>query len=346
MSVIPSYIVHGRFLDSLTCIYYANDPAKYNQNILSVFGEITKFKNSTVDLFGYSFKLETRKGRSYPIFLKAEEGIEIRATITHPSTNPSIELKICRPLIWSSQNPLEYMKKLGEEIKKTFCDGDIVIRRVDLNNHLSGYTFTHEDRKNFTGKFREKTMYYSTSSKRNDELTGYRFGTPQGKTIFGIIYNKDNERSETGSFDPSPFYSIPRNENAIWCIEFSWERARLKDYGIDTLDELEASLANLWKVATVEFLHLKESDSNDTKISRRETSDVWQLVQSSWGESNKRLILPEKEVQQFLIARNKIRLKQNLVGLSKRLGLATKEKLFMEVLQSINDETSKIEKND
>jgi len=340
---MSSVITHGRFIDSLACVYYANDPAAYNQKVLVTFGEITKFKNSSIELFGYFFKLETRKGRGYPIVLKAEEGIEIRATITHPSSNPCIELKLCRPLIWSG-NPLETMKLISEGISEVFGAGDLVVQRVDLCIHASGYNLSHDDRKNFTGKFREKTTYYATSSKRNDELTGFRFGTPNGKTIFFKIYNKTLELSERKSCDPSPFYTTPKNENIVWCIEATFERSRLKDYEINSLSDLQLNLANLWYAATNTFVQLKDADANDTKMSRREPSAFWHLVQSSWGESDFILEIPKDKykVKQLVISRNRVRLKQILIGLGKNLGLATKEKLFVEISKTITDKELEI----
>lgn len=338
-----SFIFHKNFIDSLTCIFYANDPSHYNQKILHVFGEINKFKNSSLSLFGYDFKFEARKGRSYPIFLKAEEGIEIRATATHPSSNPSVEIKLCRPLIWSS-NPLEIMKILSSRMMDVFGKGDLVIDRVDLCVHVSGYDFSHEDRKNFTGKFRDKTTYYSTSSKRNDELTGFRFGTTSGKTIFFKIYNKTREVYERNSHDPSPFYLIPKNANTVWCLEATFERKRLKDYNVNTLDELALNLSSLWIVATSEFVQLKESNCNDSKMSRRRSSEFWKLVQLSWGGEDNGLSIPKADgkVKQLVLSRNQIRLKQALIGFNKNLGLGDKEKLLFEISKTITDKELKL----
>lgn len=329
-------VLHARFIDSLTIVYFANDASVFNNNIQRLFGEQSKFVKTDMELFGYQFSAEIQKGRRYPITLVSEEGVDIRATLTHPSTNPSMEIKLCHPLIWNGC-AIKTMQSIAKAISKELGEGDFVVQRCDLCIHVSGYDFTHDDRSNFTGNFRDKTTYYAAHSKRNDVLTGFKFGTPKGKTLYFKIYNKTLEIRERKSWDPSPYYSVPLTDRDVWCLEATFEQSRLREFNIDSLESLEVKLPSLWKYSTSEYIQLKEEKSNDSKISRRPASEMWSYVQNAWGEEGIELKIPEKDIGLLLITKNKANMRKNLINLGKKLRLITAEALFEEISKTITD---------
>lgn len=63
----------------------------------------------------------------------------------------------------------------------------------------------------------------------------------------------------------------------VWRTEFQVRRAALKEFGIDTLDDLHEKIGGVWQCLTTDWFSLRLNDDSNT--SRRTLHPWWQAVQ-------------------------------------------------------------------
>lgn len=314
----------GSFIDSLNVDFYADNPEGYNRKIEALFKrEDKKFKTFNVDFLGYNFKCEFKMGRGYPIYLISGDGLEIKMTITHPTTQPSIQVKFPKKWLWT--NKLKDTFVLRQRLVEEFGSGVFIPKRIDLNKHIQGYLLSEEDRFGFVGNFRKGNTYYATDWTRKDDVTGYRFGSPKNKTISFKIYNKTLEVEERGSLDPTPFYFRELSSlGDILTFEVTFDSQFLSKMGVSSLEILQDRVSTLWTYATFEYIQQKELISSDSNIHRRRVSSLWSLIQEPWDNLNYFPLESEKAVQKnHLIAleRKRERTDRGFVSYVKDIGL-------------------------
>lgn len=314
----------GSFIDSLNVDFYADNPEDYNRKVETLFKrEDKKFKTFNVDFLGHKFKCEFKMGRGYPIYLISTDGLEIKMTITHPTTQPSIQVKFPKKWLWT--NKLKDAFVLRQRLVEEFGSGVFIPKRIDLNKHFQGYLLSEEDRFGFVGNFRKGSTYYATDWTRKDDVTGYRFGSPKNKTISFKIYNKTLEVEERGSLDPIPFYFNELNSlQDVFTFEVSFDSQFLSKMGINTLEILQDKLGSLWTYATFEYIQQKELSSTDSNIHRRKVSALWSLLQEPWDNIAYYSLESEKAVKKnHLIAleRKKERTHRGVISYIKDIGL-------------------------
>ena len=70
-------------------------------------------------------------------------------------------------------------------------------------------------------------------------------------------------------------------------FEFQLRREVLKDYSVNTFDELQARLADIWLYCTQRWLTIRDVNPKDTERSRWPIKDYWLVVQSAIGHFGK-----------------------------------------------------------
>jgi len=132
---------------------------------------------------------------------------------------------------------------------------------------------------------RNKREFYVENHFRGMEETGYRFG--QGDLLCRV-YNKI---AETAVHDKAWFLPMWRRngwdgESPVTRVEFQSRRDHLKSQQIETVEDLERQLADLWRYFT-EWVSLRDQDASDSNRRRWPVKDFWRVVCGSVAEFGK-----------------------------------------------------------
>lgn len=134
---------------------------------------------------------------------------------------------------------------------------------------------------------RKKVDYFEVEQYTNGRRdTGYRFGV---KPIMARLYDKTYEIRKS---DKYWFGDIWRNggwdgKSNITRAEFQVRRPCLREYGINSYDELVAEMPDIWRYLTEEWISLRAPNGSDSNHRRWETSELWGAVReagSHFGE--------------------------------------------------------------
>lgn len=135
-------------------------------------------------------------------------------------------------------------------------------------------------RERLVGRSRETSQHLT-----GDQLETFYVGSRAGQ-IKARIYDKAKEvRAEGTKLWFLEVWGLDALRD-VWRVEFQVRRPVLKQFGIDTFDDLLGHLGNLWHYLTSEWLTFREPDNANT--SRRSVSDWWhevQLAGQSLGEA-------------------------------------------------------------
>ena len=110
--------------------------------------------------------------------------------------------------------------------------------------------------------------------------TGYRFGAG---SIMGRIYDKTYEAKHSHKEYFKDVW-IPGGwdmKSNITRFEFQNRRPVLKEFGINSYDDLIKGLPDIWQYMTTIFLVLKQPNENDSNHRRWQTSALWNIVQGA-----------------------------------------------------------------
>lgn len=142
------------------------------------------------------------------------------------------------------------------------------VSRVDLYADFADWRLTHSDRPGFI---------------THADLRAYfRAGTEEVETIQAgkspllmRLYRKDREVRDKGGFAPVFWDGY---DGPVTRVELQMGAERLRDFGLASVGEALASLGDLWRYATTEFLELRQEGSGprETWALRPE----WRHVQS------------------------------------------------------------------
>jgi len=96
------------------------------------------------------------------------------------------------------------------------------------------------------------------------------------------IYNKEKEilNNRKEPFSDARWKYVWNTEDItdVWRFEFQLRRPLLKQFKIDTIEDLKAKMASVWRSLTKEWFSLRNPDNNNQ--SRRTTYREWKKVQS------------------------------------------------------------------
>lgn len=108
-------------------------------------------------------------------------------------------------------------------------------------------------------------------------LETYYAGNP-GAMLCLRIYNKSREieaHPEKGFF--LKLWNVEENAE-VWRVEYQLRRAVLREYGVNTLEDLQAKSGGIWSDLTQSWFSLRDHDNPNQ--SRRSVLTFWQAVQS------------------------------------------------------------------
>jgi len=166
----------------------------------------------------------------------------------------------------------EWAEVGGEKINRAdLCtDLDISLPKLDLANEI-------------VTRARKKVDYFQVEKYTNGRRdTGYRIGA---KDLMARIYDKAYEikGSEKYWFQDIWERGGWNGKSGITRIEFQTRRPYLKEFSVNSFEELIIVLPDMWRVITGEWMELKEPNKEDSNHRRWKTSEMWETVQAAGG---------------------------------------------------------------
>jgi hypothetical protein len=220
------------------------------------------------------------KGENYRFHLQFEAYNIFIGKAARPGSSPNVYLSIDAKALW--QNGIETALSWVTEDLKTIGGGSvqfIKVSRVDLcaDFWVSGglsyeFLLSHKVTRNDKGKLfldkNELQTYYVANAKSPIQLR---------------IYNKGLEVKQGGT--KLWFLELWKSESTedIWRIEFQVRRPALKQFGINSLDDLKEKQAGLWLYLTSKWFSLRLPDNE--KAERKTIHPFWRAVQECFTQN-------------------------------------------------------------
>lgn len=290
------FLISG--VDSLDLGPYVHWKPERFGKLLSVFQDLKEKAQAAKGFLdrmpdGRSFlHLPTGKPPNYRYCLKYAD-YQLYLGITNPPASaPNVYLSLNSKALWHKgiMPPIEMLsndlEQLGGRISK------IQPSRVDLcaDFYLPGDLSLEFIKKHMVSRSRSISHYA-----KGDHLETFYAGAP-GSPIRLRIYDKGKEIIKSGK---PWFLKLWGKETpvGIWRVEFQLQRSALKEWGIESLDDLTEKLGGLWNYLTTDWFSLRFSDND--KQERRTVLPWWKAVQEKpegFG-SLRKLIKPEKSTE-------------------------------------------------
>lgn len=148
------------------------------------------------------------------------------------------------------------------------------VSRLDLYGDFQGWCPTGDDRHRFVTRSRERVTYED-----GGDLTGFTFGRRKSGTIVARIYDKTRDADRKGAdFWPDVWGRGFDRGQAVIRVEFELARTALRQYGLNTLDEVLDAVPALWASVTGEWLTYRSPTADETRA-RWPVAPEWQAVQ-------------------------------------------------------------------
>lgn len=215
------------------------------------------------------------KGESYRFHLQFEAYNLFIGKAAYPGNAPNVYLSIAAATLWL--HGIETALAWISEDLKAIGNGtiqQIKVSRLDLcaDFHIPGglsheFLLSHSVTHNEKGKLfldkNELQTYYVADASSPVQLR---------------VYNKGLEVRQKGT--KLWFLELWQRETTddIWRVEFQLRRPVLKEFGVNTLEELKKKQAGLWQYLTSKWFSLRLPDND--KAERRTIHPFWCAVQA------------------------------------------------------------------
>jgi hypothetical protein len=163
-----------------------------------------------------------------------------------------------------------FMELLAEEVGACV----FTVSRLDLYMDVQGWCPTADDRYRFVCRSQTLETYET-----DGELTGFSFGRRKTGTVVARIYDKTRDADRKGAdFWLDVWGNGFDTAKPVFRVEFEMARTALREYGVDTLDEVLDAVPSLWVSVTNEWLTYRSPTADQTRA-RWQVAPEWQAVQ-------------------------------------------------------------------
>lgn len=201
------------------------------------------------------------------------------------------------------------------------------VSRVDLFVDVQGWDLQATDRRRFAARATARRTYED-----GDDLTGLQWGA--GRAVLARIYDKTIEIKKDGKdWWPDVWGPAYDPTQRVVRVEFQVKRDALRDFGLDSPDQVLGQRGLLWKYLTVNWLSLR-SLSGDSNISRRAIDPDWETVQAAQLDST---AIGAELVRAGSVSGELRRMIPALVGYSTRVGAICGAATLSELLDVLHD---------
>lgn len=240
------------------------------------------------------FQIRPNGSKGY-MYILHNNGYEIKIAQTRSKLESfyPIQVRISSEYLWS------YGLNRAWEIIYTWINksfGNIIdnkVYRVDLCCHVSNVDFVTNYEVSYKGNFK-KTQVFHTG--RN--INCLKFGSRTSKNIYCRIYDKSLEVQEKKQ--KIWFYDIWKNCNMnitkVWNLEFEIKSELLREFNINSIEDVIRHLKNLWEYCTKEFI--VKIDRTNKRVERCNVNKDWKELQKAYNEFiSVGMIVRNKQVQ-------------------------------------------------
>src|ERR1700730_15605191 len=220
---------------------------------------------------------------------------------------------------------------------------ELLVSRLDLYADVQGWAPALEDLRRFVGYgrsrrgFEERAEVFTAGHRR----TGFMIGRD---ALVARVYDKTLEIGRRGLNWLPDLWGIEDEDRPVWRVEFQYRRKVLVEFHLRSVEDTVASIQDLWRYATEEWLSLR-TPTTDRRERRWPVDPLWEEVRaiqvspSSTGVVRRRLeeATLERVVQglwgyltSMAALRNRPELEDALVELRRQLDRyrASKERSF------------------
>lgn len=278
------------------------------------------------------------KGQNYRFHIRFEAYNLFIGKAALPGSTPNAYLSISAKTLWlhGIETALSWIK----EDLKTIGQGTIrfvQVSRADLcadflipgglsYDFLYSHKVTRNDKSNLYTNKKDLETYYAADAKSPIQLR---------------IYNKGLEVKKEGT--KLWFLDLWQRESTedVWRFEYQLRRPALKQFGIDSLDDLKEKQAGVWDYLTSKWFSLRIPD--DEKAERRTVHSLWSAIQGCFKPWN-----PGNEVKRIYRSETTAPLEWylshidgNLSSFAARLGITNRKDALQELERRLtrrNDE--------
>jgi hypothetical protein len=189
--------------------------------------------------------------------------------------SPSVYVQVKSEYIWSTGIEESRQQVLGAVEEIYDCEPEREqVSRVDLFADIPwSKRFQSGDVEKFTTRAKSKAAFYDCG-----RVSGFTIGKGE---IQARIYDKTLEIRRSGK---DWLYDLWGKEKdspdlQVWRVEFQLRREALRDFRIETFEDLLASQQGLWNYCTSKWLSVRSSGSDDA--ARRRLASFWGVAQTA-----------------------------------------------------------------
>ncbi len=216
------------------------------------------------------------KGDTYRYHLQFDEYHLFIAKADKPTKTPNVYLSINSATIWQ-HGPLHAINLITNDLK--YFSGElvgVVPSRMDICSDFKlasplSHSFLME---HAVCRSRDLCVFY----KKHDEFTmgTCYFGAPSAPVRLRM-YNKGEEAIKRGKQEMYAARWGTDDLDNIWRVEFQLRRTALKQFKVNTIDDIFKKMGGLWEYLTERWFSLRYQDNDKTE--RRTVHPWWQEVQ-------------------------------------------------------------------
>ncbi len=238
-------------------------------------------KGVTVEWGGHEFNLIAKGTRGYEYVMFNED---IRMYLAKDCQGgriyPEAFIQMNSPFLWGEGYDRAY-GKLKSWMTEWAAVVSEKINRVDMCVELADKLPKLDVARDVVTGGKKRVDYIQIeqySCGRKD--TGYRFGS---SPIMSRLYNKGDEikKSEKEWFQDIWKSNGWNGESEITRAEFQVRRPCLKEYAVNSYEDLVQTMPDMWHYLSGKWMVIKEPNEKDSNHKRWQTSQLWKAVQDA-----------------------------------------------------------------
>ena len=151
------------------------------------------------------------------------------------------------------------------------------VSRIDVHADLQGWELRTADLDRFVGYGRHRGVFDRQMFQSGSRLDGFQFGKD---ALLARLYDKTAEIRKHGvSWLPDLWGEDFDPGSPVWRLEFQFRREALTEFHFKTVDEVIASVQDLWHYGTVRWLSLR-IPTKDRRRRRWPLDPAWEEVRA------------------------------------------------------------------
>src|SRR5262249_2226974 len=154
----------------------------------------------------------------------------------------------------------------------------LLVSRLDLYADFQGWVPVLEAMHRFVGYGRSRRGFEQRNEAftTGDRLTGLMFGRD---VLVARLYDKTQEIRQRGISWLPDLWGADGQSEPVWRLEFQFRRKVLVEFHLRSVEDTLASLQDLWRYATTDWLTLRTPTANQQRT-RWPVDRLWQGIQT------------------------------------------------------------------